>query len=174
METVLLSPGLQQHHSLSPGSCSLSVAFCLAPKPGFLLLFLLHLTNTRLMRIYLHAHKYAYVHDFTPTHCNHVIYSPLEVDDFRYFSSAVSSKQLPVLTLAPAMGSSYTFDRGYPTKRGHEPFRYPEGSLRSWTKVKLDVYDVIEIGMSKRSNMIRLLIILSQSWPRFREQEVGE
>lgn len=28
-------------------------------------------------------------------HCKRVIYSPLEVDDFRYFSSAVSSKQLP-------------------------------------------------------------------------------
>ena len=120
-----------------PGSCCFSL----------LLLFPLFLTNTQLMRLHVDAHKYAYVPGSTPVHCNHVIYSPLEVDDFRYFSSAVSSKQLPFLTLAPATGRSYTFHRVYPPNRGHETFRYPEGSLRSWTKVKLNVYDVIEIGM---------------------------
>lgn len=125
-------------------SSSYLLAFCLATKPSFLSLFPLFPTNTLPMRIHLHAHKYAYVHGSTPAHCNHVIYSPLEVDDFRYFSSAVSSKQLPFLTPAPATGSSYTFQRGYPRNGGHEPFRYPEDSLRSWTKVKVDVY-VIEI-----------------------------
>lgn len=142
--SFLPSPGPQHYHSLSFSSL---LAYCLVPKPGFLTLFPLFLTNTRPMRIQLHAHKYAYVHGSTPAHCNHVIYSPLEVDDFRYFSSAVSSKQLPFLTPAPATGSSYTFHRGCSTNCGHEPFRYPEDSLRSRTKVKLDVYDVIKIGI---------------------------
>lgn len=157
--SFLPSPGLQHHHSLSSSNL---LAFRLTPKPRFLSLFPLLLKNTLPMRIHLHAHKYAYVHGSTPAHCNHVIYSPLEVDDFRYFSSAVSSKQLPFLTPAPATGSSYTFHQGYPRNGGHEPFRYPEDSLRSWTKVKVDVYDVIEIVIflkgAKRMDCYQLFV----------------
>lgn len=49
-----------------------------------------------------------------------LIYSPLEVDDFRYFSSAVSSKQLPFPNVHPAPPLFRdTFLRPWISNRGH-------------------------------------------------------